>query len=314
MTKQDPIFNLPGPLLFAHRGGAKEVPENTPLAFEHAQRAGADVQELDVNLTADREIVVWHGPGLENVRLSCEDDFVKKRKRNRIDEFRWSELADRAWVADYQEEPHTDVSGVPTDPRRRMLLLAEMLSSFPTDPINIELKGSFGETDIAQFVEILEKSPRTGRRILIVSADHGNLKRLERRLEKLPLASQQRYALGCSALQVFSNAINAWLPFIAAGKSGRALQTTYWWPLCTKRLVKRVHDRAGAVHVFITPFGPIPGLDETQNGLKEKALIDVLARGVDGIMTDRPSEVRPVIDAWLDGSSREMKSTDEVTA
>jgi glycerophosphoryl diester phosphodiesterase len=314
MTRQDPIFDLPGPLLFAHRGGAKEVPESTPLAFEHAQHAGADVLELDVNLTADREVVVWHGPGLENVRLSCEDDLIKKRRRNRIDEFRWSELADRAWVADYQEEPHTDLSGVPTKLERRILLLADMLSLFPDDPINIELKGSLGETDIAQLVEILDKSPRTDRRILIVSADHGNLKRLERWLENLPPPSQRRYALGCSALQVVSSAINAWLPFVAAGKMGRALQTTYWRPLCTRRLVEQVHDKAGAVHVFITPFGPIPGLDETQNALRKKAVIDVLARGVDGIMTDRPSEVRPVIDAWLGGSSRERTSIDEVTA
>jgi glycerophosphoryl diester phosphodiesterase len=293
----DPVFNIPGPLLFAHRGGAKEVPEGTPLAFDHAKNVGADVLELDANLTADGKIVVWHGPSLKNVRLDHEDDILAKRTRKEIGEFTWKELHDQAWVDDYREE-YIDVSNVPKDPERRILLLEDMLALYSTDPINIELKGPFGQQEITDLVSILDQSPSTGRRILIVSTSHGNLKQLGTKLAVLSPESGRRFALGSSAPQVFGAAIKTWLPFVSAGKAGRALQTTYWRPFCTKTLVKKVHKSGGAVHAFITPFWPIGGLDETKNGLKEKALLAVLDRGVDGIMTDRPSEVRPVIDQW----------------
>ncbi len=48
------------PLNIAHRGGAGLWPENTLLAFESAARAGYDGAELDVQLTADGEVVVFH--------------------------------------------------------------------------------------------------------------------------------------------------------------------------------------------------------------------------------------------------------------
>ena len=44
----------------AHRGNSWVAPENTLAAFEAAWRAGADSIELDVHLTADREVVVIH--------------------------------------------------------------------------------------------------------------------------------------------------------------------------------------------------------------------------------------------------------------
>lgn len=44
----------------AHRGNSWVAPENTLAAFEAAWRAGASSIELDVHLTADREVVVIH--------------------------------------------------------------------------------------------------------------------------------------------------------------------------------------------------------------------------------------------------------------
>ena len=85
LRRNDPILQRKTPLLFAHRGGAGEVPESTEEAFRHAVGHGTDVLEVDISLTRDGEIVVWHGPGLEKVR-------GKKRrygKWDRIGEFRW---------------------------------------------------------------------------------------------------------------------------------------------------------------------------------------------------------------------------------
>lgn len=48
------------PLVIAHRGGRDLRPENTVTAFRHAHALGADMLELDVQLSADDELMVIH--------------------------------------------------------------------------------------------------------------------------------------------------------------------------------------------------------------------------------------------------------------
>lgn len=47
-------------LIYAHRGSSAKYPENTMLAFKKALLAGASGIELDVQLTRDQEIVIFH--------------------------------------------------------------------------------------------------------------------------------------------------------------------------------------------------------------------------------------------------------------
>jgi glycerophosphoryl diester phosphodiesterase len=55
------------PLALAHRGDWSEAPENTVAAFRAAERAGADMIELDVRRTADGCAAVVHDPTLDRV-------------------------------------------------------------------------------------------------------------------------------------------------------------------------------------------------------------------------------------------------------
>lgn len=55
------------PLALAHRGDWTEAPENTVSAFQAAERAGADMIELDVRRSADGGVVVMHDETLERV-------------------------------------------------------------------------------------------------------------------------------------------------------------------------------------------------------------------------------------------------------
>ena len=48
------------PLIIAHRGDASNAPENTLPAFKSALSLGADGVELDVRLTKDQQLVVFH--------------------------------------------------------------------------------------------------------------------------------------------------------------------------------------------------------------------------------------------------------------
>ena len=52
--------SLPSPLIIAHRGDVSNAPENTLSAFRSAYELGADGIELDVRLTRDEHLVVFH--------------------------------------------------------------------------------------------------------------------------------------------------------------------------------------------------------------------------------------------------------------
>ncbi|HUH98615.1 MAG TPA: glycerophosphodiester phosphodiesterase family protein [Anaerolineales bacterium] len=53
------------PVIFAHRGASAQAPENTLASFELACSQGADVIELDAQLSADGEVVVIHDPTVD---------------------------------------------------------------------------------------------------------------------------------------------------------------------------------------------------------------------------------------------------------
>ncbi len=67
---------MPKPLNIAHRGGAQLWPENTLFAFVSAAKAGYDGAELDVQMTRDEKLVVFH-------------DFRLKRELCRTSGGRW---------------------------------------------------------------------------------------------------------------------------------------------------------------------------------------------------------------------------------
>ena len=53
------------PLIIAHRGDHSQAPENTLQAFQRALEGGADGIELDVRLTKDGQLVVFHDRTLD---------------------------------------------------------------------------------------------------------------------------------------------------------------------------------------------------------------------------------------------------------
>ena len=57
--------SLEYPLIIAHRGAHLRAPENTIPAFLHAVEMGVDAVEMDVHLSSDREVVVFHDRRLE---------------------------------------------------------------------------------------------------------------------------------------------------------------------------------------------------------------------------------------------------------
>lgn len=68
--------------IIAHRGNAFVAPENTASALERAIADGADLLEVDVRMTADGKLVLWHDADLERLVGRPE----------RISELQWEDI------------------------------------------------------------------------------------------------------------------------------------------------------------------------------------------------------------------------------
>ena len=109
-----PFFSPPTPRVFAHRGLASGVPENTLAAFSRALDAGAGYLESDVRATRDGVAVLTHDGDLRRLTGRAE----------RIADLTSAELAER------------DLGG------HRVPTLAEALARFPDARFNLDLKSA----------------------------------------------------------------------------------------------------------------------------------------------------------------------------
>jgi glycerophosphoryl diester phosphodiesterase len=81
---KDTVLNI------AHRGGSSLAPENTLSAARKALAVGADMWELDVQFTADRELIVLHDSTLK--RTSNVEDLFPHRRPWQVHEFTLDEI------------------------------------------------------------------------------------------------------------------------------------------------------------------------------------------------------------------------------
>ena len=114
-----PVTMRQGPIVFAHRGGSEEAPENTMSAFAYAYDAGIRHVETDAHITADGKVVICHDETVDR----CYDG------TGVIAQMTWRELS---------KLRHRD-SG------EQMPLLAQVLEAFPDMYFNIDAKEPGGE-------------------------------------------------------------------------------------------------------------------------------------------------------------------------
>src|SRR5687767_12891326 len=113
MTVTFPFLDWPGPIAFAHRGGASEAPENTMPAFEHAVRLGYRYLETDAHVTADGRLIAFHDDRLDRV-------------------------TDRVGVI--SQLPWSEVQRARVDGREPIPLLEDLLAAWPDVRVNIDPK------------------------------------------------------------------------------------------------------------------------------------------------------------------------------
>jgi glycerophosphoryl diester phosphodiesterase len=290
----DPIFRLPTPILFAHRGGAKEVAESTAKGFRHALDKRTDVLEVDLQVTAgppeQEEFVVWHGPGLDNVRLAL--DAHSPRVRRKITEYRWSELSRQAWVAD-PGTPFEALHTVPQEPDRLLLTLQDFLTLFPHAPLNLELKSSFKRRHLARLIEILEANNPS--RVGVIASNYN-----EPLIDAFDQQTKGRFATNLPILQSLVCRLAAGFHLLhLRSLNRRAVQLPHPKWITPVTLVDQVRRAGGGTYVFLTAIPLVSALDAKDGSPEEQDLFELLDRGVDGIMTDRPGRVRQLMDQWI---------------
>jgi glycerophosphoryl diester phosphodiesterase len=302
--RTDPIFGLTTPILFAHRGGARETAESTLLGFRHALAQRTDVLEMDVQVTKgetvrDQELVVWHGPNLDNVRLASEDDKPHfHRQRRNITDYEWRELRNLAWVADPDGTPE-EVRRTPQVPERRLLSFEEFLDAFPNARINVELKRSVKHKHLDRFIGIV-RANHPDRVKVVASNLNGRLLADFRRKTRGQIATNVAFVRAAYDRVLAS--------FGALGRKnlvGFAMELPHARWILPVGFIEQVRQAGGSTYAFITGFGPIvKGIDIEPDSPGAGPLFEILDRGVDGIMTDRPRTVRCLMDEWIKAHSR----------
>lgn len=146
-----PFLDHPGPIPFAHRGGAGDWPENTMPAFEGAAALGYRYVETDVHVTSDGVLCAFHDERLDRVTDAS----------GLIRELPWATVS-RARVDGLEPIPRLeDLLGtwpelrVNIDPKHDSAVdaLAETLRR--TDAIDRVCIGAFSDRRIARLLNLL---------------------------------------------------------------------------------------------------------------------------------------------------------------
>ncbi|MGH7837862.1 MAG: glycerophosphodiester phosphodiesterase [Candidatus Binataceae bacterium] len=257
------FFKLARPRVFAHRGASGDYPENTLAAFRAAVEGGAPYIELDVQMTRDGAIVVLHDDDLS--RVADRDGVVAEMKLAKV------QAADAGYnfSLDGRIFPFR-AQGV------RVPTLDEVLNAFPQQCFIIEIKQTTPSL-VIPMLELLERSGMT-RRVLVASEHQAPLDEVRRLAPAIPT----NFSTGEVGAFFKSIAPNA--PSYAP--VGAALQIPpehLSWKLVTPESVAAAHRMAVEVHVW------------TVN--EQAEMRQMLALGVDGIITDYPGRLLELLHA-----------------
>jgi glycerophosphoryl diester phosphodiesterase len=147
------FLDHPGPLAFAHRGGAAHAPENSWRAFEHAVSLGYGYLETDAQSTADGALVAFHDRTLARVT----------GQPGRVSRLTQAEIA-RARIEGSEPIP----------------LLEDLLGAWPEVRFNIDVKDS---PAIAPLARVLRRT-NAWDRVCVVSFSASRLRATRRALDR----------------------------------------------------------------------------------------------------------------------------------
>jgi glycerophosphoryl diester phosphodiesterase len=251
------------PKIVAHRGASAYEPEHTMAAFRRAVVDGADAIECDVRLTRDGDIVCIHDRDI--TRTSDGSGVVSEQTLHSLQQAdfgRWP--SGRTWPGRSAQAPPEPV-----------VRLAELLDLIVDSGLGLAIETKhpvrFGGAIEAAVVKMLTAydlaDNRDEMRIRVMSFSYLAVKRMADLAPRLPSVYLAEHPQGLNRGVIPTNAR-------AIGPSIEVIRRD-------PDIVSRAHDDGREVHVWT--------VDEQSDALL------CVERGVDAIITNRPSDVR----SWL---------------
>ena len=289
------LIALDRPLVIAHAGGDQDYPHSTIYAFSQAAAAGADILELDVQLTADGVLVVQHDDTVDRTTEAtgpvAELTLAEIRALDNAHWFVAGFWGDQTRPAAEYVFRGVRTAAVEPPPGFeaddfRVASFREVAERFPHHVLDIEIKlqrGADGEED-----------PRTGIAAAEVLA-----------AEIADLDREDSVIVACfndEVLEAFSRLAPsvattpgeaALLGWFAAGEAldprHAVLQVPFTYAgieVVTPDTVTRVHEEGREVWVWLSGTNVV----ETR-----EFYASLLALGVDGVIAGRPAQARAAL-------------------
>ncbi|MFE9705849.1 glycerophosphodiester phosphodiesterase [Streptomyces sp. NPDC005930] len=210
-----PYLDHPGPIAFAHRGGAADGLENTLRQFRRAVEAGYRYIETDVHATRDGKLVAFHDATLDRVTDGA------------------GRIADLPW----EDVRHARVAGEEPVP-----LFEQLLETFPEVRWNIDVKA---EPALRPLLELIARRDAWDR-ICVGSFSEARVVRAQR-------LAGPRLATSYGIRGVLGLRLRSWGVPAAPRRPAVAAQVPEAQsgiPVVDHRFVRAAHARGLQVHVW----------------------------------------------------------------
>lgn len=209
-----PFLDGEGPIAIAHRGGAKEAPENSIEAFRHATNLGYRYLETDAQLTADGVVIAFHDSTIDRVST----------QRGKIGDWRWE-----------------DLSSVEIGGSSRLTTVADLLAEFPDTCFNLDAKS---DRVLAPLLSVIERANAFDR-VCIGSFSDKRLRRARRMAGERLCTS-----LGPAAIIHLIARSRGLGSSVSSGQAVQVPVSFRGLPVITPRLVEQSHREGLVVHAW----------------------------------------------------------------
>ncbi|MDX3616380.1 glycerophosphodiester phosphodiesterase [Streptomyces europaeiscabiei] len=210
-----PYLDHPGPIAFAHRGGAADGLENTMAQFRRAVESGYRYIETDVHATLDGKLVAFHDSTLDRMTDGS----------GRIADLPWKDIG------------HARVAGVEPVP-----LFEDLLEAFPEVRWNVDIKA---EPALHPLLNLIARTDSWDR-VCVGSFSESRVARAQR-------LAGPRLATSYGASGVLGLRLRSWGVPASVRRSAVAAQVPQAQsgvPVVDHRFVRAAHARGLHVHVW----------------------------------------------------------------
>ena len=286
----DELLELDRPLVIAHAGGDQDYPHSTIYAYAQAAAAGADILELDVQLTADGVLIVQHDDTVDRTtETTGRVAELTLAEIQALDNAHW--FLPGRWGDQTQPDDQYVFRGVRTgavEPPTgfepddfSVATFTEVAQRFPNHVLDVEIKiqrSPDGEDD-----------PSTG--IAAAEVLAAEIEELDREQSVIvssfndeTLAALNELAPGVATSPGLEAMLAWFLSGVPLDPRYQVLQVPLTFEgveVVTPELTERIHNEGRHVWVWLS------GTDVVETS---EFYAELLGRGVDGLIAGRPAE------------------------